>query len=114
MHALTPAALLILPHSLLCTNHAADQPGGRQVLSSASGELEPGSSGKPMARILAARAALSTKEPSSTQSWSLDSFALNRMVQPRGIQPRSTAAEGRVCGCNTLSALTREALGSMR
>lgn len=36
----TPAALLILLQSPLCTNHAAQQPGGRQVLSSASGELK--------------------------------------------------------------------------
>lgn len=35
----TPAALLILLHSPLCTNHTAQQPGGRQALSSASEEL---------------------------------------------------------------------------
>lgn len=54
------------------------------------------------------------RQPSSTQSWPLDSFALNRMVQPRGIQSRSTAAGGCVYGCNALSGLTGEALGSMR
>lgn len=51
----------------------------------------------------------SWREPSSTQSWSLDSFASTGMVQPRGIQSRSTMAGGHACGCNNLSALTGEA-----
>lgn len=101
----TRAALLILLHSPLCTNHAAQQPGGRQALSSASGELERGSSESPWPGSLQPELPFSWREPSSTQSWSLDSFALKRMVQPRGIQCRSTAAGGHVCGCNTLLSL---------
>lgn len=81
---LTRAALLNLLHSPLCANHAAQQPGGRQVLSSASGELMRGSSESPWPGSLQPELLSSWREPSSTQSWSLDSFALNRMVQPRG------------------------------
>lgn len=56
--------------------------------------------------------------PDSTQSWSLGSFTLTRMVQPRGIQSRATVpfavAGDYACGRNALSALTGEALGSIR
>lgn len=102
----TPAALLILLHSPLCASNAAQQPGGRQVLSSASGELDRGSNGKPTARILAARAASVMEGAQQHPELGSGQFCLEQ-VQPRGIQSRWTAAGGHVCGCNTLLSLVK-------
>lgn len=71
----TPAALIILLRCPLLADHAAQQPGGKQVLLWAPGSYEWGSSRKPTARTLAAGAALfmegSQQNPELVSVWAV-------------------------------------------
>lgn len=112
----TPAALLILfspasPSLVYQTFTAAAwwKAGSLPLQSSSEAAVESPWQGSLQPELLP-----SWRQPNSIQSCSLDSFAFDRMVEPRGNQSKSTVAGGYVCDCNTQSAFTGGALGSMR
>lgn len=89
MNMPTPAALLILLHSPLCADHVVQYPGGKQVHLWAPGSYKRGSGGKPMARIIAAGAALFTEgaqqHPELQSVWAVSS-------SPGGCSPEESSS----------------------
>ena len=119
MNTPIPAALLILLCSPLRANHAAQQAGRKQILLWALGSYARGSSRKPMARILEPELLSSWRVPKSSKNWSL--FRQSRLNQDGAAQRKPvqvysplTVAGGHAHGCNALSVLIGEALGSIR